>query len=924
MPEAEQQELDNALQDQTCDDGEMETMPSPTSSNVVEAPSHQPDANDLSAALVQVLMGLNQSSSSRDTPPAPMSPEILKALAQQLKLLQVCEKSKGDAGMSTDKTTDVADTGKDVGKNTDVADTGKDVGKNTDNVDTGKEVGKNTHMDVDTGRAQEQQPNTLDGLELVSVTIDKDKLDQLQERLEEKKKEGKQLSRTPCPLPLYKPPEHTFDLTEFGNWLPRFTRVKKDESIKSTKGNLERLFKLLVFPEGADPKAVLCQCFTNKIIDQLREHPFMDNHYTWPKSMMYALEHYLNYLAKDCDRFRPKKRQVQEELMQLSEDVVRGYKGDDATQRAIQIKAKKKKDTYQLSKQWPKTEDIKEAVKQAMVDLQYLVHNYDGTFRMLAKLNRLIIGIIHFNDFAGRSLEWQKLKAAHVHEQFDDGKHVLVCEESKTAETYGDVGKHLCPGTKAAMQCYDSAFTTEFERQSPLFFQACSGNKISLSYYLKKFGLEFFPGLPTINSNLVRKQFHSVVDAHAARNKCFQMMEGYDKHGKQTMIRTYICKSAEQDAEYGEYIFKEVYGDPVEWPTEEEYSQRKRDILNILKDVEEEPDEEGEVATQAIADGAEEQEDATSEEEDECWPQVEEEECQDEAGAKQEDEDATDETLLEELDKLLEEEAEDEDADAEQDSSEVGEEADAEKDGNEVAMVMDAGDEVMDAEEDADAEQDSSKVGEEADAEKDGNEVAMVIDDGDEVAPDEDKTSDEGDGEKKPRQLSYDDVLAAFKAAGVQPPHDPDGLLHLSNYVRNVLLLEETSSEPTGGDSLELIAAKAEHKAAVDAARMSYVRNDPSFREDAEEAVRGVMLKVVKWPKLKPMSKPTPKRTHRHRLHLMRRPSSAQSVQAYIHCYLCIVVVCQRLFFLFFSRAHLNQSQKKRTKLKLRDTTKGL
>ena len=178
--------------------------------------------------------------------------------------------------------------------------------------------------------------------------------------------------------------------------------------------------------------------------------------------------------------------------------------------------------------------------------------------------------------------------------------------------------------------------------------------------------------------------------------------------------------------------------------------------------------------------------------------------------------------------------------------------------------------------------------------------------------------------EKKPRQLSYDDVLAAFKTAGVQPPHDPDGLLHLSNYVRNALLLEETSSEPRESDSLEVIAAKAEHKAVVDAARMAYVTQDASFREDIGETVSGVMLKIVKWPKLKSKSKPTPKRTHRHRLHLMRRPSSAQSVQAYIHCYLCIVVVCQRLFFLFFSRAHLNQSQKKRTKLKLRDTTKGL
>ena len=41
------------------------------------------------------------------------------------------------------------------------------------------------------------------------------------------------------------------------------------------------------------------------------------------------------------------------------------------------------------------------------------------------------IGIIHYNGFAGRSKEWGKLKASHVHSQFKKGLDFLLCEDYK-------------------------------------------------------------------------------------------------------------------------------------------------------------------------------------------------------------------------------------------------------------------------------------------------------------------------------------------------------------------------------------------------------------------------------------------------------------------------------------------------------------
>ena len=58
-------------------------------------------------------------------------------------------------------------------------------------------------------------------------------------------KEGDKAARVPCPLNsgrLYK--EYTFDLSGFQKWLPRHTKVKAEQSVFDTCGNLERLCQM--------------------------------------------------------------------------------------------------------------------------------------------------------------------------------------------------------------------------------------------------------------------------------------------------------------------------------------------------------------------------------------------------------------------------------------------------------------------------------------------------------------------------------------------------------------------------------------------------------------------------------------------------------------------------------------------------------
>ena len=103
---------------------------------------------------------------------------------------------------------------------------------------------------------------------------------------------------------------------------------------------------------------------------------------------------------------------------------------------------------------------VRAAVLSAMLDLACIADmaGSEAAMDVASKLaaTTAIVGIIHFNSFAGRSGEWQCMTKAHVQDQHDKGANHLVCKKHKTAKTYGALAKYVPPGTFSAMLVYMS------------------------------------------------------------------------------------------------------------------------------------------------------------------------------------------------------------------------------------------------------------------------------------------------------------------------------------------------------------------------------------------------------------------------------------------------------------------------------------
>ena len=290
----------------------------------------------------------------------------------------------------------------------------------------------------------------------------------------------------------------------------------------------------------------------------------------------------------------------------------------------------------------------------------------------------------------------------------------------------------------------------------------------------------------------LRKQFATVIEQHAAQNKCYKVMEGLDKHGAKTQRKTYICTSAEQDAQFGEYVFKEVYGEPVSIPT-----QGQLDSFATMEKVLAEEEEGG-----GIDDEPEEPDQEDEEEEEEDGEEEEEyhdEEEEEEEGEEEEEEQDEDE-----------EEEEEQEEDEEEDEEEDGE-ADAE------AMAVDIGTmpmEVDDAPTPMDVEQKTHK----------------------EIKPDYNNVLDAF-------KESNATVLNEFKDDSNEFADSCSGTLHTT------MLLGATVSEWQKTDQLQLAAAKAEHKCNAEVATRVFVRAANTVATDVAEDLKGIgHYEPLPWP----------------------------------------------------------------------------
>jgi hypothetical protein len=193
--------------------------------------------------------------------------------------------------------------------------------------------------------------------------------------------------------------------------------------------------------------------FQQGVWSSMKAFPVMDTRYTWARSIVNGLQHYVEYLVLTCTQKRfPEAKDV---LLAFIAVNLKQVKKECVRTRQVQDNLKRKLDGTRLTF-FPTTDAIRRAVRQAMVRLAVICKYFQGVTDVPAEFRTealtCVVGIIAYNSFPGRCGEWCKLKAEHVSQQIQAGHCWLQCSDHKTASTYGDLGKWMPAGSAEAFR----------------------------------------------------------------------------------------------------------------------------------------------------------------------------------------------------------------------------------------------------------------------------------------------------------------------------------------------------------------------------------------------------------------------------------------------------------------------------------------
>jgi hypothetical protein len=306
----------------------------------------------------------------------------------------------------------------------------------------------------------------------------------------------------------------------------------------------------------------------------------MDTRYSWSRKIITAIEHDCQFLIMECNKQRwPEAKTA---LQQIIDEQLQGYKRKGMDVRKNQDRAKHMEDAARLE-HFPSIEITRAAVHQAMVHLASIANvTADGVDVQLKRAaTTAMVGIIHYNGFAGRSGEWENMKRAHVEEQLKAGANHLVCHAHKTFDTYGALAKHIFPGTQQAMGVYVGLPG----KRSDLFLEPPKqeSHKVSISQHLKRFGAVYFPECMAPNSNLIRKQFHTQLLRTSRENQCMELMKKVDAHSAEVAKKVYCTTTAADDAKLGQMLYEQIFGESVPWPSHEELEAQKLSNAQLMQ-----------------------------------------------------------------------------------------------------------------------------------------------------------------------------------------------------------------------------------------------------------------------------------------------------------------------------------------------------
>ena len=373
----------------------------------------------------------------------------------------------------------------------------------------------------------------------------------------------KEAKRNSCPISC----TSTMDFSSFAKYLK--DAGQKQVSIDTYIMNIKRFFNLLAIEKGAfEPTGVLCSVYQEDIMQKLMDAPLMGFQFSWTRKIIWALDHFCSHLKVYCNKKRY--LEARTTIQQLEDEVLSAYKKQCLKARKGADRKKFHVDAARLD-HFPSSDEAKEAVLKAMVSLASLSHEATGkpqlSFNEKLNATTAMVGIIHYNSFAGRSGEWQSMPRNHVEEQIALGKDYLLCPEHKTSDTYGTLAKYVPAGSMKSMAVY---MGLPGKIKDLLLEPANSQSlQVSIAQHLQRFGKLFLGKDDPPNSNLIRKQYHTLLLRMSREGQAMDLMRKVDAHSAEVAQKVYATTTPSDDSKLGKALFQQLFGEPVEWPSQE-------------------------------------------------------------------------------------------------------------------------------------------------------------------------------------------------------------------------------------------------------------------------------------------------------------------------------------------------------------------
>ena len=389
--------------------------------------------------------------------------------------------------------------------------------------------------------------------------------------------------------------KHTaVEIPGFKRYLNKNLKQDAESTVKIYQTAIARLFNIVQCSSGeeVDYMAYMVSLYKQDVVQTLQDLPILSMRYGWSRQIAFALDHLCSYgIAEASKHDMPVTKW---HLEQFQHDVLQAWKGDAYEAKAKGSIAKQSTDGLRLEK-LPTAANCKAAVRKAMCHLSCLAQKHASGEHLATDerqiANIALAGIIVYNTFAGRSMEWHLMEREAVCAKLSAGENKIVCDKHKTCKYYGSIAKWIPSGLQQAILTYCSLPYKHSSRLlEPARLSEANDKHFHLGPALKAFGQHYTPKDEYPRINLVRKMFHSALLRMSREGEAMTIIGKADGHSADMGLKTYALAGPKEDVAVGEVVYRQVFGDPVEWPTPEEALGYKRSItstaaaLNALMD----------------------------------------------------------------------------------------------------------------------------------------------------------------------------------------------------------------------------------------------------------------------------------------------------------------------------------------------------